>query len=482
MLVMNLETFSQRIKASRLKSNDIYARAHHPPSFKQEVLEEAVEELQVTLEELRVAEDELRLQNEQLAILNQALGLERQQYEELFEFAPDAYLVTDESGIIYDANIAAAELFDTSKKFLRGKPLIFFVDKQEHNNFFLELRRFSHLYSERRISFETRLQRRNKQSFFAAVTVGFIQSGQDNLAGLRWMIRDITDRKRAEEVICSLKEKLGKQVAERSIESETASRETVSRETASREAARLTESHKPRPPVDNQLLAAFSPEDYERILPSLELVSLVQGEFLYRPEDKIEYVYFPTSGVVSLVSVTEEGDTIEVGMVGNDGALGMPLFLGTDIMPYLVIVQIPGAALRMRREIFEIESGRQEQFQRSLLRYTQVMLAMLTQSAVCNRFHTLDERLCRWLLTIQDFVKTSEFMLTQEFISQMLGVRRSGVTVAACELQDGGLIKYSRGKISIISREGLESKACECYRIVRSTSISAKALADLATD
>jgi PAS domain S-box-containing protein len=474
MLVMNLEAFSQQIRVARLKSDNLYARAHQPPSLKQEVLEDAVEELQVTLEELKVAEDELRLQNEQLAILNQALELEHQHYEELFEFAPDAYFVTDENGIICDANLAAAELFDTSKRYLRGKPLVLFVDKQEHTNLFLELQRLSQPYSERRISFEIRLQPRNKQSFCAAVTVGFAHGGQNNPAGLRWMIRDITERKRAEEAIRSLNDKLGQQVAERTVESEI----------AKREAAPSTELHIPAPRLqaENDLLAAFSPEDYERIRPSLEFVSLAQGEVLYRPEDRIDYVYFPTTGVVSLVSVTEEGATIEVGMIGNDGMVGISLFLGTSIMPYLIVVQVSGAALRMRRELFEIESSRQGPFHIRLLHYAQVRLNMLTQSAVCNRFHTLDERLCRWLLTIQGFVKTDEFTLTQEFISQMLGVRRSGVTVAARELQDRGLIKYSRGRITIKSRAGLESKACECYRIVQSTSISAKALSDLITD
>jgi PAS domain S-box-containing protein len=427
--------------------------------YKQEVLEEAVEELRVTLEVLGAAENELCLQNEQLTILNNVLEMERQQYEELFEFAPDAYLVTDEDGNIYDANLAAAELFDTSKKWLKGKPLALFIDKEEHASFFSELRRLGRFYSRKCLSFETRLRPPNKQPLHAAVTVRFFKGKRDDPARLRWLIRDITGHKRTEEEIRSLNARLEQQVTERAIEPET----------AKYEAGRLTGLQTPelRLPVENDLLAALSREDYERILPSLEPVTLTQGEVLYRPEDKVDYVYFPTSGLISLVSVTEGGSTIEVGMAGSNGMIGMSLFLGAELMPYLVIVQVPGSALRMGREMFEIESSRQASLHTMLLRHTHVLMTMLTQSAVCNRFHTLDERLCRWLLMIQDFVKASEFALTQEFISQMLGVRRPGVTVAARELQDDGLIQYSRGKITILSRKGLESKTCECYRIIR---------------
>ncbi|HVG22473.1 MAG TPA: PAS domain S-box protein [Blastocatellia bacterium] len=457
---MDLETFSKRIKAARLRSAELDTRVRQLPPFNQEVLQEAIEELEITLEELRVAEEELRQQNEQIGGLCKAFELEHQQYQELFEFAPDAYMVTDENGIIKEANLAAAELFDTSKQSLRGKPLVVFIDRQEHGNFFSELHRLKHLHSERRLSLDIRFQPRNKQPFHAAVTVGLSRRGYGGRAGLRWLIRDITERKRAEEEIRSLNAKLERQVAERAQGPETARHEYV----------RTAASHKPAPrlPVENDLLAALPPEEYERILPSLELVPLIQGDILYRPEDKIDHVYFPLSGLVSLVSVTEQGATIEVGMVGSNGMVGISLFLGGGLTPYLVIVQVPGTALRMGRAAFEIESGCQGSLHAALLRHTHILLSMLTQSAVCNRFHTLDEKLCRWLLTTQDFVKDNEFALTQEFISQMLGVRRAGITVAARELQDQGLIQYSRGKIIILSREGLESKTCECYRIVRS--------------
>jgi PAS domain S-box-containing protein len=455
---MNLETFSKRIKAAQLKSAELDERAHRLPSFKQDVLEDAVEQLHVTLEELRMAESELSQQNDQLTILNNALELERQQYEDLFEFAPDAYLLTDENGIIYDANRAAAELFDTSKKYLKGKPLILFIDKENHPSFFSELRKLGQLYSRKRVSFETRLRPRNKQPFEAAVTIGFARGGWGDFARLRWLIRDMTELKRAEEKVRSLNAELEQQMAARA----------TGFGTTKRGVERLSASPAPGLPVENDLLAALPAEDYARIRSSLELVPLTQGEVLYRPEDTIDYVYFPTSGLISLVSVTEDGSTIEVGMVGSNGMVEMSLFLGAELMPYLVIVQVPGSALRIARELFEIESGRRGGLHMMLLRRTQVLMTMLTQSAVCNRFHKLDERLCRWLLSIQDFVKANEFALTQEFISQMLGVRRSGITVAARELQDGGLIQYSRGRITILSSTGLESKACECYRIIRS--------------
>jgi len=219
-------------------------------------------------------------------------------------------------------------------------------------------------------------------------------------------------------------------------------------------------------PTENRLLAALPRSEYERVVPHLERVSLPQGKILFEAGDLVRHAYFPTDGVVSLLSITEDGETVEVAMVGKEGMTGVPIILRVGITPYRSMVQIPGEAMRIKADALTTEFNRNGHLQDLLLRYTHSLLAQVTQSAICNRFHTVDARLGRWLLVIRDRIRSETFYLTQEFIAHMLGTPRTVVTVAANKLQDAGLIRYKRGKITILNRQGLESAACECYVIV----------------
>jgi CRP-like cAMP-binding protein len=196
-------------------------------------------------------------------------------------------------------------------------------------------------------------------------------------------------------------------------------------------------------------------------------VTLALGEVVYEAGSRPEYVYFPTGAVVSLLYTMEDGATAEVGLTGNDGIVGVALFLGGDTTPNRAIVQIAGGALRMRARLLQDEFARGGPVQQLLLRYTQALITQISQTAVCNRLHAVEKRLCRWLLLSHDCVQSDQLAMTQEFIANMLGGRRESVTVAAARLQDAGLIQYSRGHITILDRPGLEVAACECYRIVR---------------
>lgn len=217
----------------------------------------------------------------------------------------------------------------------------------------------------------------------------------------------------------------------------------------------------------NRLLAALPASEYERLAPHLQLVSLPIRQVLYEPNEPIKYVYFPIGSMVSLVSIMKDGSTIEVGLVGNEGMVGIPVILGGNITTTQAFVQVSDNALRMDADLLKSEFNRGGQLQLLLLRYTQALLTQVSQSAACNRFHTIEERLARWMLLVADAVESDEFMLTQEFISQMLGTRRSGVTVAAGTLSQAGMLRYSRGKITILNREALEATSCECYGVIR---------------
>lgn len=220
-------------------------------------------------------------------------------------------------------------------------------------------------------------------------------------------------------------------------------------------------------PIENRLLAALPQEERERLTPNLQPVTFSLGQVVYEPGGRQEFVYFPTSCVVSLLYTMENGSTAEVGLVGNDSVVGVALFLGGDTTPNRAIAQIAGDAYRLRAKLLQEEFARGGAMQRLLLRYTQALITQISQTAVCNRLHSAEKRLCRWLLLSHDRVASDDILMTQEFLSHMLGGRRESVTNAAGHLQDAGLIRYSRGKIKILDRPRLEAAACECYRIVR---------------
>jgi CRP-like cAMP-binding protein len=220
-------------------------------------------------------------------------------------------------------------------------------------------------------------------------------------------------------------------------------------------------------PRDNRLFGGLSVKEYESLLPHLEHVSLPLGGLVHVVDERPTYIYFPTTCVVSTLYTTMEGATAEIGLVGRDGAVGIALFLGGDTMPCHGVVLIAGEGFRMRDKILQQEFAQGGSFQRRLLLYTQAYITQISQTAVCNRLHSLEKRLARWLLLCHDRVNSTELLMTQEFIAGMLGGRRESVTVAAGRLQDAGLIHYARGRIKIIDREGLEATVCECYRIVK---------------
>jgi CRP-like cAMP-binding protein len=223
-----------------------------------------------------------------------------------------------------------------------------------------------------------------------------------------------------------------------------------------------------RVPVANNLLAALPRKDRQRLLASLVPVALTFGEILYEPGKAIRYVYFPNDSVVSLLTLVEGHRALEVGLVGCEGMVGIPLALGINVSPVRALVQGTGTAMRMSATRFRKEFHNSVPLQRALYRFTHVLMAQVTQTAACNRFHFIEARLARWLLMTRDRVLSNQFRLTQEFLSHMLGVRRVGVTKAAGALQQRKLINYSRGNISILDRKGLEAAACRCYQIVKS--------------
>jgi len=218
--------------------------------------------------------------------------------------------------------------------------------------------------------------------------------------------------------------------------------------------------------IGNRILAALPREDFARLAPHLTTVSLERDEVVYIAGDQIHYVYFPISGLMSLLSTTETGSTVEVAMVGNEGIVGLPVILKNKMIPYEVAVQTETDAYRIKAEDFQEEFEKGEALHELILRYLNVLIAQISQSALCHRFHTVEEALGTWLLMVQDRLNIESLSLTQESISHALGVPRTGVTMAAGTLQRAGLIRYSRGKIIILDRERLESNSCECCRII----------------
>jgi CRP-like cAMP-binding protein len=220
-------------------------------------------------------------------------------------------------------------------------------------------------------------------------------------------------------------------------------------------------------PKGNHLLAVLPNADFDRLLPSLELVPLPLGEALYESGDALNHVYFPTTAIVSLLYELENGSSAEIAVVGNEGIVGIALFMGGDTMPNRAVVQSAGHAYRLKGSLLKKEFNRAGELQHLLLRYTLALLSQMAQTAVCNRHHTVDQQLCRWLLLSLDRLAANELSMTQELIANMLGVRREGVTEAAGKLQEAGLIEYHRGRITVLDRPGLEARVCECYEVVR---------------
>src|SRR5688572_12723538 len=217
----------------------------------------------------------------------------------------------------------------------------------------------------------------------------------------------------------------------------------------------------------NYLLRSLNEEDLLRLLPDLESVSLTLGEVLYESGAKIHFALFPTTAVVSLLYLMENGGTAEIGIVGNDGILGTALYLGGDTTTSRAIIQSAGDGLSIKPKALREEFALGGRFQDLLLRYTQAIMTQISQTAVCNRLHAVEEQLCRWLLLSHDRLESDNLVMTHDLIADMLGVRREGVTVAAGHLQDVGAISYVRGRIQIMDRQRLEVTACECYRVVK---------------
>jgi CRP-like cAMP-binding protein len=219
--------------------------------------------------------------------------------------------------------------------------------------------------------------------------------------------------------------------------------------------------------VRNRILAGLPRKEYARILPELVRVTLKSGQVLYEPGGVMHSAYFLDTAIVSILSMAKDGTSIEVSLVGDEGVIGLPIILRSHGLPYRIIAQGPGVAWRMKADLFRKEFDRCGSLHKFVLHYAHTLIVQLSQSSACNAFHTIQQRLCRWLLTSQDRARSPEITSTQEFLSQMLGVNRGSASQAASTLQRAGLIRYRRGRITILDRSGMEAAACECYRIVR---------------
>jgi len=220
-------------------------------------------------------------------------------------------------------------------------------------------------------------------------------------------------------------------------------------------------------PEQNNLLAALSKAEQKLLFPLLQKIPLPLGMVLYESGGTLNHVYFPTTAIVSLLYVLENGASAEIAVVGKEGIVGIALFMGGETMPNRAVVQSAGEAYLLNGQFLKSEFGRAGSLQHLLLRYTLALFAQMAQTAVCNRHHTVDQQLCRWLLLSLDRLPSNELFMTQELIANMLGVRRAGVTEAAGKLHDAGLIRYNRGRITVLNRPGIEARVCECYNVVR---------------
>jgi CRP-like cAMP-binding protein len=223
----------------------------------------------------------------------------------------------------------------------------------------------------------------------------------------------------------------------------------------------------PHSPNQNHLLAALPKTEFERLAEHLELIPMPLGEIIFEPGGQLQHAYFPTTSIVSLHYVMESGASAETAGVGNEGVVGVSLFMGGDSTPSSAVVKTAGHAYRLPSRLLKQEFSRGGLVQRLLLRYTQALMTQMTQTAVCNRHHSVEQQLCRWLLSTIDRVPSHELVMTQELVASMLGVRREGITEAAGKLQHAGFIRYRRGHIAVLDRSGLETRACECYAVVK---------------
>jgi CRP-like cAMP-binding protein len=219
--------------------------------------------------------------------------------------------------------------------------------------------------------------------------------------------------------------------------------------------------------IQNHLIEALPDGELRRLLPLIERVEMPLGQVLYESGDTLSHVYFPTTAIVSLLYVLANGASAEIAVVGNEGIVGISLFMGGESTPSRAVVQSAGFGLRLRAQALKDEFNRAGALLHLLLRYTQALITQMAQTAVCNRHHSLDQQLCRWLLLSLDRLQGNELVMTQELIANMLGVRREGVTEGALKLQKVGLIRYTRGRISVLDRHGLEGRSCECYAVVK---------------
>ena len=224
---------------------------------------------------------------------------------------------------------------------------------------------------------------------------------------------------------------------------------------------------KVNPPRGNHLIDVLPAAEWERLGPHLVLLDMPLGQVVYEPGGRLDHVYFPTTAIISLLYVMEDGASAEIAIVGNEGMVGIALFMGGETTPSRAVVQSAGQAYRLNARILKEEFHRAGAMQRLLLRYTQALITQMAQTAVCNRHHSIDQQLCRWLLLSIDRLPSNELKMTQELIANMLGVRRPGVTEAAMKLQDAGLIRYNYVHIEVLDRPGLEKRVCECYGVVK---------------
>jgi CRP-like cAMP-binding protein len=220
-------------------------------------------------------------------------------------------------------------------------------------------------------------------------------------------------------------------------------------------------------PKQNHLLAGLPAADYERLSPHLELIHMPLGEVLYESGGRLQHVYFPTTSIVSLLYVMADGASAEIAVVGNEGVLGISLFMGGETTPSRAVVQSAGYGYRLKSQLLKQEFKRAGPMMHLLLRYTQALITQMSQTAVCNRHHSVEQQLCRWLLLSLDRLASFELTMTQELIANMLGVRREGVTEAAGKLRQAGVIRYNRGRITVLDRPRLEQEVCECYSVVK---------------